>query len=237
LLYSSVQISTTNSTTIAAATTNTVAARDTAFIMATGRGATVGTSSISGLPGDAVVETINDNNAASPALGLFRCYFPSGMASSTTVTITWDSALSRKTLQGVVWTLVANANNVANARSQNSGAPMTLAATGATTVIGGVHVALWGINATVGTNTGAAGSDTEGTMTEQADLVVGASTFHYIYAEDNTVTAAHAGGETADFTLTGTAAAWIGWHGIWSGSVPVVATTVDEVVASGMRSR
>lgn len=228
LLYSAVQTNVTNNTTIAAATTNAVAAGDTAFIMASARGATAGTSTISGLPGDAVVETINDNNAASPAIGLFRCYLPSGMAASTTITITWDSANSRKALQGVVWTGVANANNVANARSAATGGAMTIAATGATTVTGAVHVALWGINATVGTNTGAAGADTEGTMTEQADSVVGASTFHYIYAEDNTVTAAHGGGETADFTLTGTAAAWIGWHGIWAGAAVAGLVPFDE---------
>lgn len=218
LLYSAVQTSVTTSTTIAAATTNAVAAGNTAFIMATARGATAGTSSISGLPADAVVETINDNNAASPALGLFRCYFPSGMAASTTVTITWDSSNSRKTLQGAVWSGVANANNIANNRTATTGAPMTIANTGATTITDGVHVALWGINATVGTNSGASPSDTEGSMTEQADSVVGASTFHYIYAADNTVAASHAGGESATFTLTGTAAAWIGWHGIWMGS-------------------
>lgn len=232
LLYSAVQTNVTNNTTIAAATTNAVAAGDTAFVMASARGATAGTSTISGLPGDAVVETINDNNAASPAIGLFRCYLPSGMAASTTITITWDSATSRKALQGVVWTGVANANNVANGRSASTGAPMTIAATGATTVTGAVHVALWGINATVGTNSGAAGADTEGTMTEQADSVVGASTFHYIYAEDNTVTAAHAGGETADFTLTGTAAAWIGWHGIWAGALVSKATQFDELTVT-----
>lgn len=223
LLYSSVQVSTTNSTTIAAATTNTVAAGHTAWIAASARGATVGTATISGLPGDAVIETpLNRTQAASPAVELWRVYFPSGMSSGTTITITWDSANSRKTLQGVVWSGVANANAEASAGANGTGTPPnpTTGTTGATTTTTGVHVAAFGSNATVGTITGTASSDEEGAMTEEADAVVGASTFHYLYLETRAVAVAHAGGMTAGYTPSAALASWAGVQGVWAGAAP-----------------
>lgn len=231
LLYSSTQTNTTNSTTIAAATSNTVASGNTAWIAASARGATAGTATISGLPGDAVAETpLNRTQAASPAVELWRVYFPSGMSSGTTITITWDSSNSRKTLQGVVWTGVANANAQASAGANGTSTPPnpTSGTTGATTTTTGVHVFACGSNATSGTITGTAGSDEEGAMTEEADTVVGASTFHYLYLSTRAVTAAHAGGMTAGYTPSAALASWAGVQGVWDGATAVVRPPVFQ---------
>lgn len=217
LLYSAVQTSTVSSTTIAAATTNAVTGGDTVFIIASARGATAGTSSVSGLPADATIETINDNNAANPALGVFRCYLPSGMAASTTVTVTWDSANARKTLQGIVWHNVANQNVVATGRNASSGTPLNAGTSTGSRVTDGVHFAAYGINSTLSTNTFSPGNDEEGTMTEEAEQLVGASTFHYLYCQDRASNVIHPAGMTAPVTPVNAIALYIGWQGIWAG--------------------
>ena len=216
LLYSAPATNTTNNTTITSATTAAVAAGGTAFVVGTARGAIAGTAVLSGMPGDATVETLNRSNTGSPAVSLFRVYCPTGMISGTSLTVTWDTAAVRKLLTGVIYTGVGNANNVAtNGANASNNSPST-GTTGAT--VPGVHVAAWGLNATLGTVVGGSPTDVEGGMTEEADAVVGASNFHYVYLASDPEAAVQVG-ETAVFTPTGTYASWAGVQGVWADTV------------------
>jgi hypothetical protein len=231
LLFSSPITSVTSSTTIAGATTSAVAAGDTAFFYMGARGGTTTAQfvALSGLPGDAVFEgntsgdigTLQTSNAGSPANAVIRVYFPTGMSSGTTITGTWLQSATRKHMQAVVWTSVANSNNQGHQVSTGSGGTsLGAGTTGATTTTTGVHIAGWALNSTVSTCTFTPGADTEATMTQQLNQIVGASTFQYGFGEDNTVTAAHAGGETALMNVTaGTVATWTSVQGIWDGAV------------------
>jgi len=217
--------STTNSTTIVITSNVTVASGDTVFLSAMARGTTTGVATLSGLPGDAVTETLKQNLAThASSCHLFRIYLPTGMASSTAITVTWDTANTKKIAYGAVWTGVANSNNqgTAGATAVSAGPP-TAGTTGATTTTTGVHVGAYGANFTTSPVTAVAGTDTEGTMTERTDTPVGASAFGWLYHQDNTVTAAHAGGETAPVgTVTGTIVSWYGVQGIWDGAAAIV---------------
>ena len=234
LLFSSAITSVVSSTTISGTTTSAVSAGDTAFFWLGARGGTTTAQfvALSGLPGDAVIEgntssdigTLQTSNLGSPANAVIRVYFPSGMANSTSVTGTWLQSATRKHMQAVVWTNVANSNNQAHQVSTGSGGTsLGAGTTGASTTTTGVHIAGWALNSTVSTCTFTPGNDTEGTMTQQLNVLVGASTFQYGFGEDNTVTAAHAGGETALMNVTaGTVATWVSVQGIWDGAVPGV---------------
>lgn len=222
-LYTNPVTSTTNSTTIAGATNTAVSAGNTVFLGAIARGATAGTATISGLPGDAVTESLNSNRAGSPACNLWRIYLPSGMSTSTTITVTWDTSCSRKVMDAVVWSGVGNANAQASQTANAADSSPTTGTSGATTTTTGVHVVLWCWQSTLSTNSGASPTDTEGAMNERTDQLVGASTFAYMYMADKTVTAAHAGGETGTVTVTNTLASWAGVQAIWDGATAVVA--------------
>lgn len=232
LLFSSPITSTTNSTTITGSTSNAVAAGDTIFFVVNARGGTTTAQcvTISGLPGDAVLEgntsgdigTLQTSNVGSPAVALVRAYCPTGMSASTSLTGTWVQAASRKVMAAVVWTGVANSNNQAHQVSTGSGGTsLGAGTTGATTTTTGVHVAVWGLNSTSGTITYTPGNDEEGAMNERVEQVVGASNFHYSYQEDKTVTAAHAGGMTALVTASAAPATWVSVQGIWDGATAV----------------
>jgi len=213
----------TSSTTMTATTAVTVAAGDTAFIQAGARGGTTTAQSctLSGLPGDAVVEKSPDISASgSPAVQMFRVYFPTGMASGTVITFTWVQSATRKCAGGQVWTQVANANGVWQTATPGGTANLTAGTTGATTTTTGVHVASWWFHSTVNTLTVTPGSDTEGAMTERVDIVSGASSFGYLYAEDRPTVAAHAGGMTATATISAAAASSVGVQGVWDGAAP-----------------
>lgn len=229
-LFTNPVTSVTNSTTITGSTNTAVAAGDTCFFFFSARGGTDVNQavSISGLPGDAVIEgsgasfigTLQTSRTGSPASACIRVHCPTGMSTAQSITGTWVQSNSRKVMDAVVWTGVANANAQATGVNNNTGSTPDCGTSGATTTTNGVHMACWGWNSAASTNSGTAGSDTEGTMTERTDQLVGASTFHYLYAEDRIVTAAHAGGETALVTVSGTLASWCGVQGIWAGSTP-----------------
>lgn len=253
-LYTSPVTSTVTGTTIAGATNTAVTAGDTAFLFLSSRGGTTTGQNvtISGLPGDAVIEgngaggigtlqTSRTVTAGSPAVACLRVYFPSGMSSGTTITGTWAESVTRKAMDGVIWTGVANSNLQASQVAEGSGAPVTCGTTGASTTTTGVHCVAWGLNSTLSTNSGASEADTEGSMTERTDQLVGASTFHYLMAADRVVTAAHAGGETATITITNAVAGWVGVQAIWDGATAVtppphgpvmVPTRLAPIVAS-----
>jgi hypothetical protein len=213
--------STTNSTTIVITSNVTVAAGDTVFLVATARGVTTGVATLSGLPGDAVTETLKQNLASNlSSCHLFRIYCPTGMASGTAITVTWDAANTKKIAYGAVWTQVANSNNqgTAGATAVSAGPP-TAGTTGATTTTTGVHVGAYGANFTTSPVTAVAGSDEEGVMTERTDTSVGASAFGWCYYQDRPVAVAHAGGMTAPVgTVTGTIVSWYGVQGVWDGA-------------------
>jgi hypothetical protein len=234
-LFTSPVTDVTSSTTIAGATNTAVSAGNTVFLFLSARGGTTTGQcvTISGLPGDAVIEgngaggigTLQSSRtvtAGSPAVACLRVYLPTGMTSATTITGTWAEWATRKAMDGVVWTGVANSNLQASAVAEGSGAPVTTGTTGATTTTTGVHCVAWGLNSTLSTNSGASEADTEGSMNERTDQLVGASTFHYLMAADRVVTAAHAGGETATITITNAVAGWVGVQAIWDGATAVV---------------
>lgn len=225
----------TSSTTMTATTAVTVAAGDSAIIQAGARGgtSTAQSCSLSGLPGDAVVEKSPDISASgSPAVQMFRVYFPTGMASGTVITFTWTQSATRKAASGQVITNLANANGLWQTATPGATANLTAGTTAATTTTTGWHTAAWWYQSATGTFTVTLGSDAEGAMTERADLVVGASSFGYIYVEDRAVTAAHSGGETATATISSAAASSVGVQGVWSGSSGVADQTVSPPAAT-----
>ncbi len=206
-----------------ATTAATVAAGDSTILEAGARGGTTTAQacSLSGLPGDAVVETSpNISNAGSPAVQMFRVYYPTGMASGTVITFTWTQSATRKEAAGQVITGLANSNGIWQTSPNSTSTTLGAGTTAATSTTTGWHTAAWNYNATVGTVTGTAGSDVGGTMTERADLVSGASTFNYLYAEDRPVSAS-TGGETASGTLSAAPASCVGVQGVWDGAVLV----------------
>src|SRR4249919_4087381 len=98
-------VSVVSSTTMTATTAVTVASGDSTIIQAGARGGTTTAQScsLSGLPGDAVVEKSPDSSSTgSPAVQMFRVYLPSGMASSTVITFTWVQSATRKEAAGQV---------------------------------------------------------------------------------------------------------------------------------------
>jgi hypothetical protein len=214
----------TSSTTMTATTTSAVTAGDSAIIESGARGGTTTAQacSLSGLPGDAVVETSpNISNAGSPAVQMFRVYFPTGMANSTVITFTWTQSATRKEAAGQIITGLANSNGIWQTSPNSTSATLGAGTTAATSTTTGWHTAAWNYNSTSGTITGTAGSDVGGTMTERADLVCGASQFNYIYVEDRPVTASTSG-ETASGTLTAAPASCVGVQGVWDGAAAVV---------------
>jgi len=233
-LAASAATSTTNSTTITITSNVTVASGDTVFLSAMARGTTTGVATLSGLPGDAVTEKLFSNlgtNASS--VHLFRIYLPTGMASSTVITVTWDTANTKKVAYGAVWTQVANANNVGtNKATAVSAGPPTAGTTGATTTTNGVHVGAYGANSTTAVPTAVPGNDEEGTMTERTDTPVGASAFGWLYHQDRPVAAAHAGGMTAPVgTISGgPIVSWYGVQGVWAGSTAVTSPLIQPVM-------
>lgn len=214
--------STTNSTTITITSNVTVASGDTIFLSASARAVTTGVATLSGQPGDATVETLKQNLGTNQSsVHLFRVYCPTGMASGTVLTVTWDVANTKKTAYGAVWTQVANANNVGtNGATAVTAGPPTAGTTGATTTTTGVHVGAYGANSTTAVVHAVAGSDEEGAMTERTDTPVGASSFGWLYHQDRPVTAAHAGGMTAPVGTTsgGPIVSWYGVQGVWDGA-------------------
>lgn len=215
----------TSATTMTATTAVTVAAGDSAIIEAMARGGTTTAQScsLSGLPGDAIVEKSPDISATgSPAVQMFRVYFPSGMASGTVITFTWVQSATRKVAAGQVVTGLPNSNGIWQTSPNSTSANLAAGTTAATTTTIGWHAAAWGYNSATGTFTVTPGSDVGGTMTERADLVAGASSFGYLYAEDRPVSAATAG-ETATATLSSAPASCVGVQGVWDGvSLPAV---------------
>jgi len=215
----------TSATTMTATTAVTVAAQDSAILSAGARGgtSTAQSCSLSGLPGDAVVEKSPDRSSTgSPAIQMFRVYFPTGMASGTVITFTWTQSATRKNAAGQVITSLANSNGIWQTASPGGTANLTAGTTAATTTTTGWHAAAWAYNSTVSTNTVTPGSDVGGTMTERADIHAGASTFHYLYVEDRPVTASTSG-ETATATINAAAASSVGAQGVWDGAAAVVA--------------
>ena len=218
-------VSTVSSTTMTATTAVTVASADSAIIQAGARGgtSTAQACSLSGLPGDAVVETSpNISLTGSPAVQMFRVYFPTGMASSTVITFTWVQSATRKEAAGQVVTGLANSNGIWQTSPNSTSASMAAGTTAATSTTTGWHTAAWNYNSTVGTLSVTPGSDVGGTMTERADIVCGAAQFNYIYAEDRPVSAS-TGGETATATLSSAPASCVGVQGVWDGASAVVA--------------
>lgn len=227
-LFTNPVTSTTNNTTITGSTNTSVAAGDTCFFYFSCRGgtSTAQAVTISGLPGDAVIEgsgsaaigTLQTSRTGSPANALIRVYLPSGMSTAQSITGTWVQSGSRKVMDAVVWTSVANSNAQATGVNNNTGSTPDCGTSGATTTTTGCHHACWCWNSSVSTNSGVAGNDQEGAMTERTDKLVGASTFSYLYAEDRVSTAAHAGGQTALVTVTNSLASWSGVQGVWDGA-------------------
>lgn len=150
---------------------------------------------------------------------MFRVYFPSGMANSTTITFTWVQSATRKEAAGQIITGLANSNGIWQTSNPGATANLDAGTTAATSTTTGWHAAAWNYNATVGTLTVTPGSDVGGSMTERADQVCGASTFNYIYMEDRPVTAS-TGGETATATISSAAANSVGVQGVWDGAAP-----------------
>lgn len=203
-----------------ATTAVTVAAGDSAIIQAGARGGTTTAQacSLSGLPGDAVVEVSpNISASGSPVVQMFRVYFPTGMASGTVITFTWVESATRKGASGQVVTNLANSNGIWQTANPGGTANLTAGTTAATTTTNGWHAAAWWYHSATGTFTCSPGSDEEGAMTERADIVVGASSFGYLYAEDRPTIVAHGGGMTATATISSAAASSVGVQGVWTG--------------------
>lgn len=206
--------------TMTATTAVTVAGGDSAIIQAGGRGGTTTAQScsLSGLPGDAVVEkSPNISASGSPAVQQFRVYFPSGMASGTVITFTWVQSCTRKGAAAQVVTGLANSNGIWQTATPGGTANLVAGTTAATSTTTGWHAATWWYHSTSGTLTVTPGSDVGGTMTERADFVSGASSFGYLYAEDRPVSAS-TGGETATATISAAAASSVGVQGVWDGA-------------------
>lgn len=209
----------TSSTTMTATTTVAVAAGNSVILEAMARGGTTTAQacSLSGLPATAVVETSpNISATGSPAVQAFRVYFPQGMANSTVITFTWVQSATRKVAAGQVISGLKNANGIWQTSPNSTSVNMAAGTTAATSTTTGWHTAAWGYNSATGTFTVTPGSDVGGTMTERCDLVAGASSFGYLYAEDRPVSAS-TGGETATATLSSAPAACVGVQGVWDG--------------------
>lgn len=219
-LFTNPITSVTSSTTIAGSTNTAVSAGDSVILSAGARGGTTTAQScsLSGLPGDAVVEKSPDISASgSPAVQQFRIYLPSGMSSGTTITGTWVQSATRKAMDAVIVTGLANSNGIWQTATPGGTANLTAGTTAATSTTTGWHSAAWWFQSTSGTLTVTPGSDVGGTMTERCDQVVGASQFGYLYMEDRPVSASTSG-ETATATISAAAASSVGVQGVWDGA-------------------
>jgi hypothetical protein len=237
-VFSSIVTDTSGSTTITGTTSRAVAAGDTVFFVMGERGGTTNpiTIALSGLPGDVSIEYLPWDHLGSPGVAIARVYFPTGMAISTAVTATWSQSATKKTMQGMEWSGVGNANVQGIGHTDGTSNPPdpTSGTTGATTTTGGVHVFAASYASTIGTLTATPGSDEEGAMTERVDTVLGASAFHYLYASDHPVAVAHAGGMTAGLVASANnIASWAGVQGVWAGGVGVSDSIVPTFTAGG----
>jgi hypothetical protein len=221
---------TTNTATATIVTNVDVQAGDTLFIGAACR---LGTAAvISSLTGVTLNEVVGHTHPTNPlGASLARVYCATLLPAGTSIGVTFSAATTRKGLFAFAVPGVGNDPVDQDAGADGTTGTPTLSTPSPQTSANAIAIAVFARVAVANTDVGTPGAG----FTEQADFIVGASTFDHAYGEWDVLTS-NASPTTASYTPSDTTHNWAAVLGVWDGAVigaPVSLTdsiTVNDVL-------